>query len=147
MILLIRHARAGERDNWSGDDRRRPLDERGRRQASDLVGALAGHRLTRILSSPYDRCVQTVEPLAQARGLEVEIRDELGEEQQLEEGVELVRSLLDQYVAAFRHVESGARDKGVTTLKDLSANVTRRVTATDPAPITTLIDAQLARLI
>lgn len=103
MILLIRHARAGERDNWSGDDRRRPLDERGRRQASDLVGALAGHRLTRILSSPYDRCVQTVEPLAQARGLEVEIRDELGEEQQLEEGVELVRSLLDQYVAICGH--------------------------------------------
>src|SRR4029077_16678280 len=55
--------------------------------------------------------------------------------------------LLDQYVAAFRHVESGARDKGVTALKDLSANVTRRVTATDHAPITTLIDAQLARLL
>jgi hypothetical protein len=56
-------------------------------------------------------------------------------------------SLLDQYVAAFRHVESGARDKGVTTLKDLSASVTRRVTATDPAPITKLIEAQVARLI
>ena len=55
--------------------------------------------------------------------------------------------LLDQYVAAFRHVESGARDKGVTALKDLSASVTRRVTATDPAPIAKRIDAQLARLI
>jgi 8-oxo-dGTP diphosphatase len=102
-MLLIRHARAGQRDDWSGDDRRRPLDERGRKQAADLVAALSKYRLARILSSPYDRCVQTVEPLAQARGLEVEIRDELGEEQQLDEGVELVRSLLDQDVALCGH--------------------------------------------
>jgi 8-oxo-dGTP diphosphatase len=73
------------------------------KQAADLVAALSKYRLARILSSPYDRCVQTVEPLAQARGLEVEIRDELGEEQQLDEGVELVRSLLDQDVALCGH--------------------------------------------
>jgi len=103
VILLIRHARAGERAEWSADDRRRPLDERGRKQAVDLVAALSEYPLTRILSSPYDRCVETVEPLARARGLEVEIRDELGEEQQLEEGVELVRSLLDQDVALCGH--------------------------------------------
>jgi len=102
-MLLIRHARAGQRDDWSGEDCRRPLDERGRKQAADLVAALSKYRLARILSSPYDRCVQTVEPLAQARGLEVEIRDELGEEQQLDEGVELVRSLLDQDVALCGH--------------------------------------------
>jgi 8-oxo-dGTP diphosphatase len=102
-MLLIRHARAGERMEWSGDDRRRPLDERGKKQAADLVGALSDYPLTRILSSPYDRCVQTVEPLAQARGLEIEIRDELGEEQQLDAGVELVRSLLDQDVAVCGH--------------------------------------------
>jgi len=103
VIFLIRHARAGERAEWSADDRRRPLDERGRKQAVDLVAALSEYPLTRILSSPYDRCVETVEPLARARGLEVEIRDELGEEQQLEEGVELVRSLLDQDVALCGH--------------------------------------------
>ena len=102
-MLLIRHARAGHRDDWSGGDRRRPLDERGRKQAADLVAALSKYRLARILSSPYDRCVQTVEPLAQARGLEVEIRDELGEKQQLDEGIELVRSLLDQDVALCGH--------------------------------------------
>jgi len=94
---------AGERAEWSADDRRRPLDERGRKQAVDLVAALSEYPLTRILSSPYERCVETVEPLARARGLEVEIRDELGEEQQLEEGVELVRSLLDQDVALCGH--------------------------------------------
>jgi broad specificity phosphatase PhoE len=80
VILLIRHARADERAEWSGDDRRRPLDERGRKQAADLVDALSHYPLTRILLSPYDRCVETVEPLARACGLEIEIRDELGED-------------------------------------------------------------------
>ena len=102
-MLLIRHARARERAEWSGDDRRRPLDERGRKQAADLVDALSDYRVARILSSPYDRCIQTVEPLAEARGLEIEIRDELGEERQRDEGVELVRSLLDQDVAVCGH--------------------------------------------
>jgi 8-oxo-dGTP diphosphatase len=103
MTLLIRHARAGEPDEWEGDDRRRPIDDRGRQQAADLVDALSGYRVTRILSSPFDRCVQTVEPLARARGLEIEIRDELAEDRQLDEGAELVRSLLDQDVAVCGH--------------------------------------------
>ena len=55
--------------------------------------------------------------------------------------------LLDQYVAAFRHVEAGARDKGAAALKDLSTSVASRVTATDRAAITKLIDAQLTKLI
>jgi 8-oxo-dGTP diphosphatase len=103
MMLLIRHGRAGERDERSGDDRRRPLDDRGRKQAVKLVAALSEYPVSRILSSPYDRCVQTVEPLAAARGLEIELRDELGEGRQYEEGVELVRSLLAQDVAVCGH--------------------------------------------
>jgi phosphohistidine phosphatase SixA len=117
VLLLIRHARAGERAEWSGDDRRRPLDKRGRKQAADLVDALSHYPLARILSSPYDRCIETAEPLAQARGLEIEIRDELGEEHQLEEGVELVRSLLDQDVAACGHGGLSDALAGVTQKK------------------------------
>lgn len=78
-ILLVRHGTAGRRSRWKGDDRKRPLDKRGRRQAEGLVSALAGHSITRILSSPYLRCVQTVEPLARRRGLAIEKRDELAE--------------------------------------------------------------------
>jgi hypothetical protein len=54
--------------------------------------------------------------------------------------------LLDQYVAAFRHVEAGARDKGAIALKDLSTSVATRVPATDRAAITKLVDTQLAKL-
>jgi 8-oxo-(d)GTP phosphatase len=78
-ILLVRHGSAGHRSRWKGDDRERPLDKRGRRQADGLVEALAGHSITRILSSPYQRCVQTVEPLAHRHGLSIEPRSELVE--------------------------------------------------------------------
>jgi 8-oxo-(d)GTP phosphatase len=74
-LLLVRHAGAGDRKSWEGDDRLRPLDELGRVQAERLVEVLAGHRIARVCSSPYVRCVQTVERL----GLPVERRDELAE--------------------------------------------------------------------
>ena len=133
MLLLIRHARAGDPAEWSADDHRRPLDERGRKQAVDLVAALSEYPLTRILSSPYDRCVETVEPLAQARGLEVEIRDELGEERQLKEGVELVRSLLDQDVAVCGHgglsdaLAGASQKKGETLVLDEHGRVVESI--------------------
>lgn len=79
IVYLLRHARAGHRAEWDGDDRLRPLDARGRRQAEGLVAQLAGREFRRILSSPYVRCVETVMPLAEARGLTVEPADELAE--------------------------------------------------------------------
>jgi 8-oxo-(d)GTP phosphatase len=102
-LLLIRHARAGKRSEWQGDDRRRPLDDIGRRQAAALAEALEGFAITRILSSPYDRCVQTVEPLAARRGLEIELAPELGEERQHDDGAALARGLAGEPVAACVH--------------------------------------------
>jgi 8-oxo-dGTP diphosphatase len=100
---LIRHARAGERAEWQGNDHVRPLDAKGRRQAERLVEVLEEFPIERVLSSPYDRCVQTVEPLARARALAVELRDELGEELQTREGAALVRGLLGTDVAVCCH--------------------------------------------
>lgn len=102
-VLLIRHASAGERSEWDADDRLRPLDARGHTQAEQLVELLGGHEISRILSSPAVRCVQTVEPLARARGLEIEVRDELAEERQQGDGAELVRALLGEDVAVAVH--------------------------------------------
>ena len=50
----------------------RPLTPRGKGQAEALVEVLAPFAPTRILSSPYVRCVQTVEPLGAALHLPVE---------------------------------------------------------------------------
>jgi 8-oxo-(d)GTP phosphatase len=78
-LLVVRHASAGDRERWKCDDRLRPLDRRGRRQADGLVSLLEPFWLDGLLSSPYLRCVQTLEPLAAARGLTIEPRYELAE--------------------------------------------------------------------
>ena len=103
MLLLIRHASAGDRDEWVGDDLPRPLDARGRSQASRLPELLGDYEIARVLSSPAVRCVQTVEPLARSRGLDIEVHEELGEEQQGEAGAELVRSLVGEHAALCVH--------------------------------------------
>ncbi|HEX2506407.1 MAG TPA: phosphoglycerate mutase family protein [Gaiellaceae bacterium] len=78
-LVLVRHASAGERAKWIGDDRLRPLDERGRRQAAGLVAPLTTAGVDRLLSSPYVRCVETLEPAAAGLGLPVEEDDALAE--------------------------------------------------------------------
>jgi len=78
-FYVVRHAKAGDRESWSGDDRLRPLTKKGHKQAEQLVTLLEGKRIAAVFSSPYVRCVQTVEPLARANRLEVEHRIELAE--------------------------------------------------------------------
>lgn len=102
-MILVRHASAGDRYAWQGLDRDRPLDARGRRQAGALVGALASLEVAHVLSSPFVRCLQTVEPLAAARGLAVELREELGEEAQSTAGAALVRSVAGEPVVVCGH--------------------------------------------
>jgi len=86
-ILLVRHAEAGERKLWKGDDRARPLTEPGRTQALRLAGTLDGQPLDALVTSAYVRCVQTVEPLASRRRLTPELAG------WLEEGADPVAAL------------------------------------------------------
>jgi 8-oxo-dGTP diphosphatase len=76
---VVRHAKAGARDQWEGDDRLRPLTKAGTRQAEGLVEALRDEPIDAILSSDYVRCRQTVEPLARARQLPIETTADLEE--------------------------------------------------------------------
>jgi phosphohistidine phosphatase SixA len=101
-LLLIRHASAGDSSAWEGDDRVRPLDPRGGRQAESLVRLLADFELDRVVSSPYLRCVQTVEPLARARALEIEHDEALGADR-LDEVPLVLERLRGQHVAVCTH--------------------------------------------
>jgi 8-oxo-dGTP diphosphatase len=78
-IYLIRHAHAGSRSGWGGDDIDRPLSERGEQQAAGILDALRGASIDRIYSSPYRRCLQTVEPLGATCGVKVRTAGPLAE--------------------------------------------------------------------
>ncbi len=101
-MLLIRHAHAGARKEWTGDDLLRPLSAKGRRQADALVKTLGPWAAQRILSSPYERCLQTVRPLADDLGLPVEPSTALAEGQ-AGKALKLIRSLADDKVALCTH--------------------------------------------
>jgi 8-oxo-dGTP diphosphatase len=101
--ILVRHASAGARAAWAGDDRERPLDGRGRAQALELVSRLDSFGIDAIYSSPATRCVQTVEQLASARELHVVTRDELSEERQSDDGLALLRELAGENVVVCGH--------------------------------------------
>jgi 8-oxo-dGTP diphosphatase len=93
-VILLRHASAGDRAEWHGDDRLRPLDKRGRKQAKRLRDVLFTHDVRRVLSSPYVRCTETVAPL----GLDIETDDRLAEGAPPEGTLELLADL-DRAVA------------------------------------------------
>jgi phosphohistidine phosphatase SixA len=71
-LYVIRHADAGERSAWTGDDHVRPLNTRGRHQADHICTRLGRAGLTRLISSAATRCVETLEPLGRVLGLPVE---------------------------------------------------------------------------
>jgi 8-oxo-dGTP diphosphatase len=90
---LVRHAKAGHRGEWDGPDRLRPISDAGRRQADGLAELLAGCDVGRIVSSPYVRCVETVQPLADRLGLTVESHDALAEGADADDAVALVAAV------------------------------------------------------
>ena len=72
-LILVRHASAGHKADWPGDDESRPLDAQGAADARALARLLACFAPTaRVISSPSLRCIETVRPFAAAFGGTVE---------------------------------------------------------------------------
>ena len=97
-LYLVRHAKAASRREWTSDDRDRPLTESGKMQADALGERLGSIRPPRLMSSPFVRCVQTLEPLAAQLGLPVETADALGEGADLAQVVKILMSVPDRTV-------------------------------------------------
>lgn len=79
-LLIVRHGTAGRRSRFKGDDRKRPLDKRGRAQAEALVGQLLAFGATTLYAADRLRCHQTLEPLAQELGVDIHNEPALTEE-------------------------------------------------------------------
>ncbi|MCW2735646.1 NUDIX hydrolase [Nocardioides sp.] len=92
VVLLVRHASAGDASTWRGPDSARPLDERGRGQADLIASVLPHFRPVRVLSASPLRCLDTVSPLAAVLGQRVVVDDRFAE---ASEPVDPERSLLE----------------------------------------------------
>ncbi len=79
-LLLVRHAKAGSREGWNGDDDLRPLTANGERQAKFLTRQLALFKPDRVCSAPRLRCVQTVRGVAADSDVEIEYEPALAED-------------------------------------------------------------------
>ena len=119
-LLVVRHARAGSRRRWDGPDEERPLSGRGRKQAAALVMQLLPFEPKRILTSPYVRCIQSVEPLASKLGLTVEPHDALTEGAPVADVVSLAGDLAGRTTVLCTHgdvigalLDALARDDGL----------------------------------
>jgi 8-oxo-(d)GTP phosphatase len=92
-LVIARHGHAGRRDRWRGDDSLRPLDARGARQAVNLAEVLEPLKPVRLISSPFLRCTQTLEPLVGALGGRIELADAFVPEADPSETLAFVRDL------------------------------------------------------
>ncbi|MEY8038804.1 NUDIX hydrolase [Saccharopolyspora cebuensis] len=92
-VLLVRHANAGSRSEWTGDDVLRPLDDSGIAQRDALHSLLPVFGPRRIYSAPRLRCTETVAPIAADLGVEVGGEPLFSEEVYRDRPTEAVRRL------------------------------------------------------
>ena len=78
-LLIVRHAKAKPRSSWSKAEGDRPLAATGMRQAQAVGRLLQAWKPTRIVSSPWLRCVATIAPYAKAADAKVKLNEALTE--------------------------------------------------------------------
>ena len=145
----MRHARAGSRQRWNKDDTLRPLSRVGRAQADGIAGRLARKPIEQIISSPFVRCLGTVDPLATKLGLPVEFSDALAEGARLAPALRLVekaygvetvlcthgdvmRDLLDHFGRHGVKLRDHKMEKGSIWVLDVDGGEVRRASYVPP---------------
>lgn len=73
-LIILRHAKATPRSKWSRAESDRPLAATGRRQALSVANLLLAWRPSRVNSSPWKRCMETVLPYIQKLRLKIRRR-------------------------------------------------------------------------
>ncbi|OHV36356.1 MULTISPECIES: histidine phosphatase family protein [Pseudofrankia] len=137
-LVLVRHAVSVPPIRDGPDEYQRPLTETGRDQAGALVMVLAGCGVSRVVSSPYLRAVQTIEPTARALGLPVRRHGELRE---WRSGLAPTRDWQAHYEWSWAHPDI-AIDAGesLTALTARAVSAARNLVAS-AAPRTTILAA------
>ena len=78
-LIMLRHAKALEREEWQGEDEDRPLEQLGQQQARRMLSLYQVYGLTQIHTSDAVRCHDTVEQMAKALGIALTITNKVSE--------------------------------------------------------------------
>jgi|DEB19_MinimDraft_3_1074340.scaffolds.fasta_scaffold15600_2 8-oxo-dGTP pyrophosphatase MutT (NUDIX family)/phosphohistidine phosphatase SixA len=78
-LILLRHSKAIEREEWAGEDLDRPLSSLGERQAKKLISNFAPFAIEEIHSSSAVRCYETITPMARELKTDFFFTDSLSE--------------------------------------------------------------------
>jgi probable phosphoglycerate mutase len=130
-LLLIRHAA----NDWVGKKLAGwtpgvHLNEEGRAQAAALAERLAGVPLAAIYSSPLERACETAEPLAASHGLEIEMREALGETGYGDWTGRELKALKDEALWPVVQIyPGGARFPGGESMREVQARVVAELDA------------------
>jgi exopolyphosphatase/guanosine-5'-triphosphate,3'-diphosphate pyrophosphatase len=104
-VRLVRHGRAEKGSRWDGPDALRPLTAEGLRHAKRVGASLARNRPDRLLASPFLRCRQTLEPLAQRLRLPIETREWLAKGEDPRKAADLLRRERGRNLVCCTHTE------------------------------------------
>jgi 2,3-bisphosphoglycerate-dependent phosphoglycerate mutase len=120
-IYFVRHANS----TYTPDELKRPLSEKGQKDAEQITKLLSEENITHVISSPYQRAIQTVEGTANLFGLNI-LTDEGFKERTLAEGSvdnfdEVIKKYWENLNFSLSGGESGclAQDRGVKSLKSI----------------------------
>jgi broad specificity phosphatase PhoE len=78
-VILVRHAEPVPVGTAGTSDDDRPLTDAGRAAADELAAELESYAVSAIYCSPYARAIATIAPIAERRGLRVQLLDDLRE--------------------------------------------------------------------
>ncbi len=78
-LILLRHAKAISRSEWTGEDEDRPLAPLGDNQSHALANQLAPFAPDQIFTSDAVRCLNTVIPLGEKLSIKVKVDRDLSE--------------------------------------------------------------------
>jgi 8-oxo-dGTP diphosphatase len=104
MIHLVRDAASGTPTKGK-NDKKRPLSKRGSGQALKLSRRLAKGPIVDICSSPFVRCMQTVQPLGNGLGIAVERNQRLAEGGKLEAMLDVMADLAGLTAVVCTHAD------------------------------------------
>ncbi|MDM7854481.1 NUDIX hydrolase [Cellulomonas alba] len=131
-VVVLRHGTARRRATWRGAEPDRPLVAAGLRQSQAVVPVLSAFGVTNVVTSPWQRCVETVAPYAEVAQVDPVMSDALTEETHADSPEKVTFEVMRLLAEPADSVLSTHRPVLPTVLDVLARHARKSVTAALP---------------